>query len=72
MNCRQCGIELVPNMVSDLGSDKKYQWKSAGELAYECPAGCRLNQCETASKQEAMREKPTPRLPRSEEVWGRR
>jgi hypothetical protein len=51
-------------MVTDLDTDKEYHWKLNGELVYYCPKGCWLNQCETASKQRRMKEKPTPRFVR--------
>ena len=74
MLCRNpdCKAELVPDMVSDLGSDEEYQFKLNGELVWRCPEGCRLNQCETASKQKAMREKPKPKFVRGREKVNRK
>ncbi|MBE9572969.1 MAG: hypothetical protein IMF11_20280 [Proteobacteria bacterium] len=64
MNCRQCGTELVPCIVTEMGAKEPTQWKLGNELVWRCPKGCLLNQCETLSKQRRMREKPKPRLPR--------
>lgn len=64
MNCSQCGIKLVPYMVTEMGATEETQWKLNGELVWCCPKGCRLNQHETESGQKRMREKPQPRIPK--------
>lgn len=63
MLCRQCGTELVPAIVTNIGG-KKEHWKLNGELVYACPKDCRLNQHETASWQKRMRKKPKPKFVR--------
>ena len=63
MNCRVCGAELVPYMVTEMGATEETQWKLGGEPVWCCPEGCRLCQCETESKQREMRCKPKPKLP---------
>lgn len=66
MNCRQCGTELVPSMVTEMGATKETQWKLQGEPVFRCPAGCRSNQHETESWQKLMREKPKPKFVRKD------
>ena len=64
MNCRQCGTELVPDMIIEMGKTTETQCMLGGELVWRCPEGCRLNQHETASWQKAMREKPQSQIPK--------
>lgn len=64
MLCRQCGVELVPFMVTEMGAKKETQWKRSGELSFRCPNGCKLCQHETASWQKLMKNKPQPQIPK--------